>query len=55
MNLGTHAGFIVIAYVVAIVVVFSLVVWVIADARSQKRILEDLESRGVRRAGERHS
>jgi heme exporter protein D len=52
MNLGPHAGFIVAAYAVASAVVAALVVWVAADSRVQKRTLEDLESRGVRRAGE---
>ena len=54
MNLGPHAGFIVIAYAVAVAVVAALIVWVVADSRIQKRTLEDLEARGVRRAGERN-
>ncbi len=53
MNLGQHASFIVAAYVIAIAVVGALVIWVIADSRTQKRMLADLESRGARRAGER--
>ena len=55
MNLGPHAGFIVVAYAVALAVVAALIVWVAADSRAQKRTLEDLESRGVRRAGERQT
>lgn len=55
MNLGPHAGFIVAAYAIAIAVVGALVVWVIADSRAQKRTLEDLESRGIRRVGERQT
>ena len=53
MNLGPHSNFIVAAYAVAIVVVAGLIFWVIADSRAQKRTLADLESRGIRRAGER--
>lgn len=55
MNLGPHAGFIVTAYAVAIVVVGALVFWVISDARTQRRTLDDLEARGARRPGERQS
>ncbi len=55
MNLGTHADFILVAYAIAIAVVLALVIWVIADSRAQKRTLEDLESRGIRRAGERQA
>ena len=55
MNLGPHAGFIVAAYAVAIAVIAALIVWVIADSRAQKRMLADLESRGIRRTGEPRS
>ena len=51
MNLGPHAGFIVVAYATALAVVGALIVWVTVDSRAQKRTLEDLESRGGRRAG----
>jgi heme exporter protein D len=40
---------------VAAAVVVALVVWVIADGRAQRRMLADLEARGVRRSGERQS
>jgi heme exporter protein D len=53
VNLGPHADFIVVAYAVAFAVVAALIVWVAADARLQKRTLDDLEARGARRAGER--
>lgn len=55
MNLGPHAGFIVVAYAVALAVVVALVVWVAVDARTQKRTLGELEARGSRSAGERQS
>jgi heme exporter protein D len=53
VNLGPHAGFIVIAYAIAFAVVAALVLWVIVDARVQRRTLDELEARGIRRAGER--
>ena len=53
MNLGPHAAFILVAYAVALAVVAALVIWVIIDSLVQKRTLEDLEARGLRRAGER--
>ena len=49
MDLGPHAGFIVSAYVVAIVVVAALVAWVAGDYFAQKRALAELDRRGVTR------
>jgi heme exporter protein D len=49
MNLGPHAVFIIAAYAAAIVVVAGLIGWVIVDYRAQKRVLGDLEARGVTR------
>jgi heme exporter protein D len=49
MNLGPHAAFILAAYAAAIVVVAGLIGWVIVDFRAQKRVLGDLEARGVTR------
>jgi heme exporter protein D len=48
VNLGTHAGFIVAAYAMALLVVVGLIAWVIADYRAQRRTLAELEppSRG---------
>ena len=48
-NLGQHADFIVIAYGAAAVIVLSLVAWIVADHRVQRRSLGELESRGVTR------
>jgi heme exporter protein D len=53
MDLGTHAGFILAAYAVAIVVIGVLIAWVLLDYRKQQRILADLEARGVTRRSER--
>jgi heme exporter protein D len=49
MNLGPHADFIVTAYAVTAFVVALLVAWVILDYSAQRRILGDLEERGVSR------
>ena len=43
MNLGTHAGFIVAAYAIALLVVVGLITWVIVDYRAQRRTLAALE------------
>ena len=52
MNLGPHADFIVASYAITVFVVALLVAWVILDYSAQRRILGDLEERGVsRRSG----
>ena len=47
--LGPHADFIVAAYAVSVIVVAALVAWVALDYAAQRRILSDLEDRGVTR------
>ena len=49
MTLGPHAAFIVAAYAVALAVVIGLIAWVIADHAAQRRLLAELETRGVTR------
>lgn len=49
MNLGPHAAFIVAAYGAALVVLGAVILWVTLDYRSQRRILNDLETRTRRR------
>jgi heme exporter protein D len=49
MNLGPHAGFIVAAYGVALLVVATLIGWIVADHRTQMRTLDELEARGIAR------
>jgi heme exporter protein D len=52
MSLGPHAAFIIAAYAAALAVVIGLISWVIADNAAQRRLLADLEARGVtRRSG----
>ena len=53
MNLGPHADFIVASYAVTVFVVALLVAWVVLDYSSQRRILDDLEERGVTRRSRR--
>jgi heme exporter protein D len=52
-DLGPHADFIVAAYAFALVVIATLVAWVVADYRAQKRSLGELEARGVTRRSDR--
>jgi heme exporter protein D len=53
MNLGPHSDFIVAAYAVTVFVVAGLVAWVVLDYSAQRRILDDLEERGVTRRSQR--
>ena len=47
MNLGPHADFIVAAYAVTIFIVAALIAWIALDYSAQRRILGNLEERGV--------
>ena len=49
MDLGPHGAFIIAAYVMAALVVLGLIAWVLADHAAQRRLLADLEARGVTR------
>ena len=53
MNLGPHADFIVASYALTAFVVAALVAWVVLDHSAQRRILGDLEARGVTRRAQR--
>jgi heme exporter protein D len=53
MDLGQHAAYIVIAYLVAAATVVALIAWVLVDYRAQRRKLDGLEARGVTRRSER--
>ena len=55
MNLGPHVDFIIAAYAVTIFVVAALTAWVLLDYWAQRRVLGDLEERGVSRRSERPS
>ena len=53
MNLGPHAAFILAAYAAALAVVLGLIGWVVADHAAQRRLLVDLEARGVTRRSDK--
>jgi heme exporter protein D len=48
-NLGQHAAFILAAYGVTFVAVAALSFFIIEDDRKQRRLLADLERRGIKR------
>ncbi|MFV0367046.1 MAG: heme exporter protein CcmD [Hyphomicrobiaceae bacterium] len=53
MELGPHAVFIWASYAAVVVVLSILIAWLVWDGRRQRRMLEDLQSRGVRRRSQR--
>jgi heme exporter protein D len=53
MNLGPHADFIVAAYAITVFVIALLIAWVVLDYSAQRRVLGDLEERGVTRRSQR--
>ena len=53
MNLGPHADFIIAAYALTAFVVASLAAWITLDYSTQRRLLGDLEERGVSRRSRR--
>ena len=48
-DLGPHAIFILAAYGVTLVAVAALAYFIVEDDRKQRRLLADLERRGIRR------
>jgi len=53
MNLGPHADFIIAAYAVTAVVVAALIAGGVLDYSAQRRILGDLDDRGITRRAQR--
>ena len=53
MDLGPHAAFIIAAYAMAAFVVVGMIAWVLADHAAQRKLLADLEARGVTRRSDR--
>lgn len=53
MNLGPHADVIIAAYAVTVLAVAGLIAWVVLDYAAQRRILGELEQRGVTRRSRR--
>jgi heme exporter protein D len=55
MQATAHIGFIVAAYGAGAVVIVALIAWVMLDYRLQRRILAELETKGVSRRSARES
>jgi heme exporter protein D len=55
MNLGPHAAFIIAAYAAALAVVSGLIAWVLADHAAQRKLLADLDARGMTRRSEKEA
>lgn len=55
MDLGPHAAFIWASYAVVALVIALLIAWLVGDGMQQKRRLEELEARGIRRRSARPS
>ena len=51
--LGNHAGYILAAYGITVLVIAVLFLWIVVDGRSQRRQVAELEARGVRRRSAR--
>ncbi len=49
MILGPHADFIIASYALTAFVIAAMVAWVVLDYSTQRRLLGDLEERGVTR------
>lgn len=55
MNLGPHADFIIAAYAVTVFVIAALIGWIVLDYWAQRRLLVDLEERGVTRRSQKNA
>lgn len=44
-----HMAYVGAAYLISAIVIGGLITWVVADLRAQRRALQELEQRGVRR------
>jgi heme exporter protein D len=53
MDAAGHTAFIVSAYGAAVAVIAALITWVKIDHRRQRRIIADLETRGIVRRSAR--
>ena len=49
LDLGPHAAFILAAYAVTFIAVGALLLFIVADDRRQRRLLAELERKGIRR------
>jgi heme exporter protein D len=48
-SLGPYAGFIVAAYLSALVIIAMLIAWIILDRRNLLRLIAEMEKRGMGR------
>ena len=55
MAATAHIGFIVAAYGAGVAVIVALIAWVTLDYRLQRRILAELETKGISRRSARES
>ena len=55
MQATAHIGFIVAAYGAGVVVAVALIAWITLDYRLQRRILAELETKGISRRSARES
>ena len=53
MNLGPHASFIIASYAISVFVIAALAAWVMLDYATLRRVLGNLEERGVTRRSRR--
>ncbi len=53
MTFAQEAGFIVASYAVTAFVVAAMIAWVVLDYSAQRRVLDDLEERGIGRRSSR--
>ena len=49
MDLGPYAAFTLLSYAIAAVAIGLFIAWLVFDGRRQRRLIDDLEARGVRR------
>jgi heme exporter protein D len=55
MQATAHFEFIVAAYAAGVVVIAALIAWVMLDYRLQRRILAELETKGIARRSAREA
>jgi heme exporter protein D len=53
LDLGPHALYIWASYAVVALVLAGLVAWLVLDGRQQRRLLDELDARGIRRRSDR--
>ena len=55
MNLGSHSGFIVAAYIAVLTIIGALIAWIVLDYWALKRALSQLEDSGVTRRSNKNA